>query len=552
MDLTILSLGNLEFLAAILTGVATVCGTGDWTRLISIGFLVGVFVIGFQCLFTGARRVNFHHTMACFICYLILFGPTGTVTVEDAYTGETREVADMPLGVGIAGTAISSIGYTLTRLMEQGYPATDRMSDKPFAEDLRIVQKLREVVASDAVFEAVNVKMGDNAAGTPTDSKRALTEYLTACTMPKIQLGLTTPAMLYQAGWGDEFLFNSNLHLADLPIPDAGGGTNHVYFCSAAQNAVNAVFDQLSETDVIRAINKEMNIMNDAGDDFAEDYTRIDDALAALSSTMGGTVDVIRMMMVDSVYEPAAEQFYTRLQHSDAASSVKATAEARKTAQQGTLAANAVNISRGFMAFFEGFVYAITPILGFLIATGTFGLHMLGKYFKTIVWIQLWVPILSILNLYVMTNTRFMMDRADLGAAATMYGIDLLNNEAQTWLTTGGLLTASTPFIALFLVAGTTAAVAAVADHFTPRDSGVREQTAYNTPSITVLNPAPVVTADRANDVRVNGHQVVTADVSISGGTRSSVEVTHIGSAQPVYVDEGRVATVSPTAQKYV
>lgn len=551
MDLTITSLGNLEFLSAILSGVASICGTGDWARLVSIGFLVGLFFLGFQCLATGARRVNLHHTMLCFICYLILFGPTGTVTVEDAYTGETQEVQDLPLGVGIAGSAISSIGYTVTRLMEEGYAETDRMSTKPFAEDLRVVQRLRDVVASDAVFDAINTKMGDAAGGTPTDSKRALTEYLANCTMIKMQVGLTTPSAVYQAGWGDEFKFNSNINLVELPIPDAGGGNNRMYYCSQAQNAVNTIFDQLGEVDVIRAINREMHIDNDAGDDVAEDFTVITDALNNLGAAMGGANDVIRMMMIDSVYDSAAQLFYQKMQHPEAASAVKAASDARAASQNNGLALGAVNLSRGLMAFFEGFVYAVTPILGFLIATGSFGIHLIGKYFKTIVWIQLWVPILSILNLYVMTNTRFLMGRAELGDAATMYAIDMLNSEAQSWLLTGGLLTAATPFIALFLVAGSSVAVSAIADHFGSSDSGTRETGAYNTPSITVLNPSPVTAPDRSVDVNLSGTQTVKADVNISGGTRSSVEVTHIGSAQPTYVEEDRHVTVGSTAQRY-
>ena len=109
----IISIGDVEFLGRILNAVATVCGTGDFKTLC---------ICGFQCIFQGAQRINLQHTLVCFICYMCFFGPSCTVTIEDARGSTyTRVVDNVPIGVGVAGMAISGIGYGGTKLMEQAY-----------------------------------------------------------------------------------------------------------------------------------------------------------------------------------------------------------------------------------------------------------------------------------------------------------------------------------------------------------------------------------------------------------------------------------------------
>ena len=106
MEFTIISLGNVEFLSRILNGIAMICGTGDWSRLIAAGFVIGLLFIGFQSILEGGQRINLHQTFMCFLFYLCMFGPSCTVVVEDGYSGETRVIDNLPLGVGVSGAEI--------------------------------------------------------------------------------------------------------------------------------------------------------------------------------------------------------------------------------------------------------------------------------------------------------------------------------------------------------------------------------------------------------------------------------------------------------------
>lgn len=473
MDFTIISLGNVEFLSMVLNGVAMICGTGNYTRLVAVGFVIGLLYIGFQCIFEGAQKINLHHTFLCFLCFLCMFGPSCTCVVEDAYTGKVRTVDNLPLGVGVAGAAISGIGYGVTRMLEQGFGTYDRTSEHQFAEPLRILNKVRSVAQSEQLFQAINNELGTRANGAPSDSKQAIINYLSECTMAKIQLGEVSPTQLYNSTWDSEaFKFSSDAHTVLLPI--GGMGTNEVVTCNAGYAKLNTIFQKFSSTSVKTAINQFLHLKNDDGTTIATNMDKVDNAMQALNATMNGSQDYMQMVVLEGVYKQAAIKFYGSQQDTASAIAVNQGIMQRNTqwAAEGTMFLSA---SRALMAFFEGFIYAITPIMGFLIAIGSFGIGLVGKYFLTIAWIQLWLPILSILNLYIMTGARSAITDANLGIGASFYAIDTLWSETATWVATGGMLTAATPMLALFLVSGSTFAFTSLAgrlngqDHFNER-----------------------------------------------------------------------------------
>lgn len=476
MNFNIVSLGNVEFLTQILNGVAMICGTGDWTRLVAVGFVIGLLFIGFQCIFEGGQRINLHHTVVCFLCYLCFFGPNCTVVIEDAYTGEARTVDNLPLGVGVSGMAISGIGYGVTKLIEQGFSPYDRTSEHEFGEPLRILNRLRSAFETDDIWNAINGELGARANGAPSDAKQAVTNYLSECTMVKVQLGATTVAKLYRSNWGDgEFKLESQAHTTYLPIAGVAtaAGDSETVSCNAGYDKLAPIWAKLDTAPVKKTINRLLHIDNGTGTDTADDYAKISSSMESLNATMTGAQDMMRMLIVDGVYDSAASKFYTTQHDQASAIAVNQAIWQRNTqwASEGTMF---LNVSRGLMAFFEGFIYAITPIMGFLIAIGSFGVSLVAKYFMTIVWIQLWLPILSILNLYIMTGARFAITRAALDVPS-FYALDTLWAETQTWVATGGMLTAATPMIALFLVSGSTYAFTTLTnrmggqDHFNER-----------------------------------------------------------------------------------
>jgi conjugal transfer mating pair stabilization protein TraG len=142
------------------------------------------------------------------------------------------------------------------------------------------------------------------------------------------------------------------------------------------------------------------------------------------------------------------------------------------------------------MTWIEGFSYAITPLMAFTVLLGARGIHITGQYFLMLLWIQLWMPILAVINLYITMSAGG--DLAALDAAQfnlpSMYGLYRMDLEIQNWLAVGGMLASSTPAIALMLVYGGSI----TATHFLGRMQGgdfVDEKIT----SPAVVSPAPVL-----------------------------------------------------------
>lgn len=514
MEFTIISLGNVEFLSRILNGIAMICGTGDWSRLIAAGFVIGLLFIGFQSILEGGHRINLHQTFMCFLFYLCMFGPSCTVVVEDGYSGETRVVDNLPLGVGVSGAAISGIGHGVTKLMEQGYSEADRTSEHQFAEQLRIINNMRNAGMADEVYAAIDNTLGSRANGQPSDSKQALINYLSECTMAKIQLGATTPTKLAQSSWtSGEYRLSSSAHTVLLPI--AGMGANEVVTCNEGYEKLSLIFDKIGTPAFSTALNRYLRISSTAPNGGTPDnLNQIDDAINSMGISMNGSHDMIRMMLIEGVYGRAAQKFYQTQQDETAALAVNQ-AIAQRITEWSAESTMFLSIARGLMAFFEGFIYAITPIVGFLIAIGSFGAKLAGKYFLTVAWIQLWLPILSILNLYTNVGARAAFAKTTVGEAS-FFTLNAIWTDAQNWVATGGMLTAATPMLALFLITGSTYAFTALAGRMNGRDHfNEKIQTPDAVQPSAVMNHLPHYMSDRLSGTYVSGALQATPQISV-------------------------------------
>ena len=200
---TIYSIGDSAFLAQILNALAMICGTGDFKTLVGVGALLGLLVMGFQCLTSGTRQFNLHQVLIGMICYMCFFGPGVTVQVEDAYTDEVRVVDNVPLGAAAAGTIISNIGYGVTALFEQGYGTADRMTEHAFLEPLKVLTGVRSAARDVSIIEAAGKAIGN------ADLAQDIDNYLRECTMVKITLGQATPDAIYRGGTNELFYDSS-------------------------------------------------------------------------------------------------------------------------------------------------------------------------------------------------------------------------------------------------------------------------------------------------------------------------------------------------------
>lgn len=65
-----------------------------------------------------------------------------------------------------------------------------------------------------------------------------------------------------------------------------------------------------------------------------------------------------------------------------------------------------LNSVRPMMAFMESFFYALTPFAAVFVMLGLFGLGLFFKYILLLIWVQMWLPVMAIANMYIMSAAK--------------------------------------------------------------------------------------------------------------------------------------------------
>lgn len=453
----IYSIGDADFLEQIFISVAMIAGTGDLKQLVSIGLLLGAIMISFQSLIQGAKEINFQQVLIGWVMYACFFGPSSTVTIEDGYTGEVRAVANVPIGVGFTGAAISSIGYKITKLFEQGYSSVTSVTQKPFAEPLKILNETRRRSYDSAVFQSLNSVNGGGA----VDFRRSWDNYIRECTLTKLDLGLITVEQMFNQKYSDAFKFDSSLYGTKLYLtPGDANGTD--YSCTDAWPVMINATSAVNTPQVQQVLGDVIGIRSNQHQQH-DTFLKISDALTALEASSVSASNFTIMAILEPLYFDAVMGKYQDMQDFSSAVMVNQ-AIMQRNAQWATEHTMFMTVVRPAMTFFEGFVYAITPIMAFVVVLGSTGISMIGKYFQTVLWIQLWMPVLSIINLYIMTVASGQVSRFAAGSGIeSMYAMNDIGSKLDSWIAMGGMLASATPVISLFIVTGSSYAFTTLA-----------------------------------------------------------------------------------------
>lgn len=460
MDFAIYTLGDSGFMEQILIGVAMVTSVGTFTDAIQVGLLLGIILIFFQSMMMGAKEIQFSQILTGYIMYAILFVPTVSVSIEDAYTGEVRVVDNVPIGVGAAGGIISTVGYNLTNLFEQGYgPVVPYVTENRFAESLKILNDTRKQIASVPIYAAINDSISPNA-----DIRQSWENYIRECTLTSLDLRERSLNDIMGAELPEALRFDSDLYGTQIYLNDAEGEN---LTCSAAFSALtSATQSGASSSLTSEAVLKALDIDNTYSGETGQ--MALGNSINALGVVSTSGTQYLTAAILEPLYHRAAEGRYTDFQDYASATMVNQAIQQRNTqwaAEQSLF----MTIAQPMMAFFEGLVYAITPIMAFLLVVGSFGLKLAGKYLQTLAWIQLWLPMMAIINLYIYSATQRQVGNVE-NPFTSIYALNTTGEILQNWIATGGMLVGATPLIALFVVTGSTYAFTSIAGRINGRD----------------------------------------------------------------------------------
>lgn len=474
----IFSVGDSAYLQAVLNAIAMISGTGDYRTAAAVGGIIGVIIIMLRALiqFDG-RGIRYQDLLIAYVLWLILYAPSVQVSIEDAYTGSVVVVDNVPMGPAVVGSVMSNMGYRTTRLFEQAF-GMPTMTGKGFADTLQTLTAVRKNLLSRIDLGAANAPVAGS------DMETSFANYVKECTLTGVDLNLKSiDAILRNADPLNAIRFDSDIYMTEVYV----GGQPQTLTCTDAWTALGVIANGDFSAALQTKLQQILNVPT-----AAEALPKIQDAFDALAGA--GVVDASQYMLMSAImpmFEQGVIGRHEDGMHWTKASMIEQAIQQRNSqwAAEQTLFAKIV---RPMMAFIEGLSYSIAPIMAFVVLFGSVGIHMNIGYFSMLLWIQLWMPILAVINLFINMSAAGKM--AALTAAnynlPSMMGIYQMDMELQQWLSSGGMLAASTPAITLMLIYRG----AVTATHFLGRMDG-RDFVNEKIASPDVISPAPVLNA---------------------------------------------------------
>jgi conjugal transfer mating pair stabilization protein TraG len=433
----IYSLGDINFLDQILTGLNMVFGAGDYRAMVSVAALFGALLVFFQSVATGALAVDVPRLFAGWLLWSIAFVPQTEVVITSAYTGASIGPVAIPAGVAYAGSAVSEIGLRMTELFETAFSAPP-MSQYGFASSLETIKRVRLNTLSLLQWGGANTPVAGS------DVHRSWVNYFKECTIPGLLRGtININQMMQAANFMAAAELVSPVNMARIYI---GAGPADLD-CTAAWTQLSTfttgVFLPALETDLANVIPG------------GPVLTTIGTALNGLGLSGIDPEQFLLASVLVPVYLEAsaadAEETYKFSYAKEVSDAIRAR-NSEWMAGQSIFDAYVSPV----LTFIEGFEYAVTPLLVLLLVGGAPVAGIAGRYLYLLVWIQLWYPCMAIVNLYLynVVSGKLAALASNGSPLSSLAGVMLGDNVVATWLATGGMLAAAVPELALLLVAG--------------------------------------------------------------------------------------------------
>lgn len=494
----LISFGDPIFMSGVLRAISMMANVGTFASLGAIGLLLGLLLMGFQGL--GKGQIDLAGWGTSLILYLVMFTiPTEVVVIEKTpgwgrtFVRAPIVIDDVPIGVAAMGWFVSQTGYRLSQRMEEafGIPTEGASAGslmQGFGRTLEVLAVVREA------HHPVVVGGSDRNLAYAT-WRKSLVAYLSDCTAPKLAANpdmltamptLEDPISMSASGIG----YNSEAHRT----------TNY----RAEVNAGGAT--QVTEPDVSCAdqfLNLKAREAEAVRGYYETTLSRVAPTGANTMQTVNDAYDVIGMTAVEAQrfvvahilkgsFAEAAKRGANG--HEVLLLAMVDEAAMQRASQFAGEESMFLRMARPMIAFFETVVYIAAPFMALAIGFGRVGQGMVLKYALLTVWVALWMPTLTALNLFssqmagnAIQATFNTADAAGRKGAGSLVGAEQILAQAEDWLGAAALLMASTPAITLMLVFGTAMTAVGVAQRMQGADT-INEKTP--TPDAVGTSPA--------------------------------------------------------------
>ncbi len=473
----IISIGDEAYLYKIFQFLAMLnsSGTDLYARLGFLAALIGVILVLITAVTSGGRQFPIGAYAVSIVLFLVFFGQTTSVELEDFYTGRTDIVQDVPLGTAMIGSIVSQAGVAIIEKFQEGLslPGSETLSPQ-YALDALMAYRNLSNAASYCGFGSTAM----------CNWSRTFRSYVSNCVLPEYKL---------RGGWwaGDPNT-SSNL-LQSIQVADLGfvtddylgnaqgkTSTGEVSDCANTYSNLNQAWTN-PQTGIAAGFAGLMKVHTPTG-------TSVPDALGSAFAELGAntTQPGGRSGGLPALLGQASENAQQSIQNAVSANLLarglaQGYRDANQVGEAGVIesAANQRNVQfaaqstlftrtlRATMTFFEGVIYGLAPFLAFLIPLGPIGFRYAGRYLQLLVWLFLWMPLLSFVNLFevmaVLREMNALLPAIGNAPLISAIGINQIEYTVSDWVGMGGYLTTAVVGLSGMIVFGSVAAFQGVA-----------------------------------------------------------------------------------------
>lgn len=473
-------LGDLDFMEQILNGLAMIVGDAGFTEAIAVGFMLGGIAAACKCILSGDNRLQLGWVVGAGLFFAVGFGTTTTVHLEDSRTNQFAVVDNVPMGPALAGSITSHLGYYFTQAFEQvfSYPS---MLENGMLTPLRGLQKSYGIDYRQVEYDSGNA-----------DFAKSVISYLSSCTLRAIRVGDKTPNDLRNAAniWQEMRWEGANPDQTVLMYLDDGAKT---YNCNGddgeEEDGLDALTDYRNGTFNGPFMEYLTAHMADSEASPNSGYTPTSPTGTSLLSNalnpfVGGTAqpenatEFAHKIAVMNVIPAAIRDFSGRMNQNIHDMGVGFQSPAQRNYQFAAEGSVFQDTVLPMMTFLEGFIYAIGPFAAVALTLGPAGASIVGKYVMTALWLQSFMPVFALINLYYMvildrfgTQLVTTQNGSSEIAAGSISGSLMAQSQIQDWLGTAGLLQASVPGLTMMIIYGTSVSAAHMSSRLNSADT---------------------------------------------------------------------------------
>lgn len=490
MDFVIYSIGSGAYLTEVLLAVSSIMGSGSFVRLMQIGMVLGVLILAFQAVMTGGRQINVGQVALAFLLYALMFGPRVDVAVHGVYDRHNQAVSNVPIGIAAPGAIVSQIGLGLTRMFETAFaPLTSSTAPTGlsqgggFVDALKVLNTVRRGATDTALLSALDE--------THPGFRRSWDDYLRNCTSTKILHGLASMEEIYNSPFDENkgMRFDSKTFSTRVFYGDSSTSMS----CTDAWGEITNKLDEVTSGSSIEMVMKRL-IRPEGTPSGAEmegtipatASAEITAALDMLGQSATQAQSYIRLALLEPIFIQAMANRYQDFFDTNTAVMINQALDQRNI-QWASEQTVFMSVVRPMITFIEGFAYSIAPFAAFILVLGGFGLKLVTKYSQMLLWIQLWLPVLAMTNMYLHSVASMELAQLD-DFGASFYALNQADQRLAHWVGVGGMLAAATPILTLVLLTGSTYAMTNLAGRMNGADH-VNEKVA----SPDAIQPSPVM-----------------------------------------------------------